>query len=408
MKNYLKLGGNLHPPKKEPVFDSVIIRYGGEMGIKGAWTRRTYEKRLLSNIRRVLKHYGIPYERIVWKRGRLFLKTSSPMEASTRLLKVFGISSVSPAIETTSKIEDITDLCIFLAHSKLKKGNSFAVRCRRVGKHPYTSIDVCRYVGQKILEAFPDLELKVNLENPDVTFMVEIRDELAFVFTEIMRGSGGFPLGVQPKLVCLLSGGIDSPVACWLVMKRGCPIIPIYFDNSPFTSSEATERVLDVAKVLFDWAIGLPREIYVIKHGKNLAEIIRKCPREFTCILCKRMMYRIAERIADMEKAEGIVTGESIGEQASQTLRNLRVLNQAATKYPVHRPLLGFDKVEIENIARKIGTYEVSARDVGKCTAAPPKPSTKARINEVVKAEENLNINDIIENSLKELEKIHL
>lgn len=399
------------PSREEPnsaIFDTVIIRYAGEIGIKAAWTRRTYERRLSDNIRKALSHHKIRYDEIVRRYGRLYLKTPSTREASLKLSKVFGISSLSPALETTSELNDILDRTLHLARLTLRKGNSFAVRCRRTGDQPYTSIDVCREVGREILAKFPGLNLKVDLENPDVELGIEIREESAFLYTEVVRGVGGLPLGTQPKVVCLLSGGIDSPVACWLAMKRGCPIVPVYFDNAPFTDESTTQRALRVARVLFDWALGFPRRMYIVPNGQNLAEFREKCPQRLTCILCKRMMYRVAERIAEKEGAEGIVTGEAIGEHASQTLRNLRVLTAAATKYPIHRPLLGFDKAETERMARKIGTYEVSIQRAMGCTAVPRKPATSTDPQKVTEAEKALNIEELVQNSLSSLKVITL
>lgn len=399
------------PSREEPssaIFDTVIIRYGGEIGIKAAWTRRTYERRLLDNIRKALSHHKICYDEIVRKYGRLYLKTPSTMEASLKLSRIFGISSLSPALETTSEINDILDRALHLARLTLKKGNSFAIRCRRTGDQPYTSVDVCRKVGREILAKFSELNLNVDLENPDVELGIEIREDSAFLYTAVVKGVGGMPLGTQPKVVCLLSGGIDSPVACWLAMKRGCPIVPIYFDNTPFTDESTTQRAMKVARVLFDWSIRFPRRMYIIPNGQNLAEFREKCPKRLTCLLCKRMMYRIAERIAEKEGAEGIVTGEAIGEQASQTLRNLRVLTAAATKYPVHRPLLGFDKAETERIAREIGTYGVSIQRTMGCTAVPSKPATSVEPQKVIEAEKALNLEELVQKSSSSLKIIAL
>ncbi len=389
-------------------FDTIIIRYAGEMGIKGAWTRRLYERHLLRNMKNALKHYQIPYDEILRKYGRLYLKTSQVREACVGLSKVFGISSFSPALETTSILSDIIDKSLLLAGSALRQGNSFAVRCRRKGDHPYTSLEVCREAGRRILEKFHERNLRVELEKPDVELGIEIREDKAFIYRSIVEGAGGLPLGTQPKAVCLLSGGIDSPVACWLTMRRGCPMVPVYFDNAPFTDETTTGRAMVVAKALFEWSIGFPRRIYVVPHGQNLMEFGEKCPKRLTCILCKRMMYRVAERIADMERAEGIVTGDAIGEQASQTLRNLRVLTTAAEKYPIHRPLLGFDKAETERLARKIGTFNLSTQRAKGCTAAPHKPATSAGTQEVAEAEKLLSIDGMVEKSIEALKVIEV
>lgn len=383
-------------------FDSVIVRFGGEIGIKGAWTRRAYEKLVLKNIKKVLKHYDIHYKELIHKRGRIYIRTKNVEETIRKITRVFGVSSVSQAIETTSDMNEIVQKAVELADITLRSGSSFAVRCRRVGKHSYSSMDVCKETGKQILMDLRSRKLEVDLNNPQFTISVEVRDEDAYIFSETVNGVGGFPLGSQPKVVCLLSGGIDSAVACWLVMKRGCPITPVHFDIAPFTDKTATTKALDVARKLFEWATGFPRKVYVVPHGKNLETFVMESPRKLTCILCKRMMYRIAERIAEMEKAEGIVTGEAIGEQASQTLHNLRVLNEAATRYPVHRPLLGFNKLETEKLAKKISTFKISTRKTGGCSAAPKKPTTKAKFETVKKAEQELDIEEMTTESIRE------
>jgi thiamine biosynthesis protein ThiI len=382
-------------------FDSVVVRFGGEMGVKGEWTRRTYEKLLMRNIKRILKHHGVSYEKLIHKRGRIYIETENAEETALRLTRVLGISSVSPAVRTSSEMDKIVRVAVELAHAVLAEGSSFAVRCHRVGKQLYTSMEVCRDVGEHILKKLTDRNLRVNLTNPQHTISVEVREDYAYVFSETLHGVGGFPLGSQPKIVGLLSGGVDSSVACWLTMKRGCPLIPLYLDNAPFTDKDTTARALDVAKKLFSWSIGFPRKIYVVPHGKNLQVLMNKSPKKLTCILCKRIMYRIAERVAEIERAEGVVTGEAIGEQASQTLHNLRVLNEAAVNHPIHRPLLGFDKGETEELARKIGTFEISIRKAKRCSAAPKRPATKAKLEAVKQAEQKLDTKRMVEESVK-------
>jgi len=390
------------------VYDSVIVRFTGELWLKKVWTRKFYEKRLARNIKQTLKHYRIEYVELVRRHGRFYLKTKSALEASNILARVFGISSVSPGIETSSEFDNIIQKSLQLAEISLKKGNTFAVRCKRVGNQDYSSADVQKILGQKIQDTFgKELDLRVDLSNPDVVLGVEIRDNQTFVYLHTIDAVGGMPLGVQPRLVGLFSGGIDSAVGMWLVMKRGCPVVPIYFDNSPFTDYTTTDRALKVAKVLFDWAIGFPRKVYIVQHGENMKKI-RTTNKKYSCLLCKRMMYRVAERLAAQLHAEGIVTGEAIGEQASQTITNLRVLDTAVKEYPVHRPLLGFDKEETEAIGRRIGTYEFSSSKAGACSAVPYQPSTKAKMEEVLKAEEKLDIEAMIEQSLKSIKIIEV
>ena len=389
-------------------FDSVIVRLGGEIWIKKSWTRHWYLRRLVHNIKAVLQHHNVSYSKIFRRDGRIFLRTGESLEAAERLSSVFGVSSVSPALETGAELDAIVEECLSLAGRILSEGDRFAVKCRRVGKHPYSSQEVCRVVGHRVLEEFAARKVSVDLSDPDVRFGIEVRGELGFVFSDVIDGVGGFPLGVQGRVVGLLSGGLDSAVACWLVMKRGCLVAPLYLDCAPFTDESTNERAIEVARALSDWAIGFPRRLHIVKYGKSLKEIVEGAPRRLTCILCKRMMYRVAERIADKVGANGLVTGEAIGEQASQTLQNLRVLDRACVSYPVLRPLLGFNKAETEGLARKIGTYEVSARSVKGCEAVPYKPATKAKLEEVVEAENGLNIEKMVERCAKELMVVDL
>jgi thiamine biosynthesis protein ThiI len=382
-------------------FDSIIVRLSGEIGIKSEWTKRHYEEMLIRNIKNALEYYSLPPKAVDRKRGRIYIETSRAQEITHTLTKIFGISSVSPAMQTSSDANAIVQTALNLAEHIIKNRSTFAVRCRRIGTHTYSSMDICKEVGKQILSNLKKRNLHVNLTKPQHTVSIEIRGAKAYVYAETLHGEGGFPMGSQAKVVCLLSGGIDSPVASWLAMKRGSPITPVYIDNAPFTDENTTTKALETAKKLFEWSIGFPRKVYVAKNGENLKTIIKKTPRKLTCILCKRIMYRIAERIAEKEKAEGIVTGEAVGEQASQTMHNLRVIDEAATRYPVHRPLLGFDKIETENIARKIGTLGISTQRARSCTAAPSKPATKAKLQGVKEAEKNLDIERIVEESVK-------
>jgi len=381
--------------------DSIIVRFGGEIGIKSEWTRKTYENLLLKNIKNALSHNDLVPEAITRRRGRIYLETQKPRETATCLTKIFGISSASPAVKTTSDMPTLLDTALKVADATFKQGSSFAVRCNRIGTHPYSSMEICREAGSQILGNLKQRNIHVDLTNPQTTLEIEVWNREAYIYTETLPGPGGFPVGSQGKVVCLLSGGIDSPVACWLAMKRGCPIVPLYLDNSPLTDETTTAKAVDTARKLFEWSIGFSTKMYVVPHGENLETVMKHAPKRFTCLLCKRIMYRIAERIADIEKAEGIVTGEAIGEQASQTITNLRVLDNAAEKYPIHRPLLGFDKVETEGLARKIGTLNISTRKAKGCCAAPSQPATRAKLETVNEAEEKLDIEGMVEKSVK-------
>ena len=392
----------------EPEFDTVIIRLGGEIGIKADWTRKLYERRLIGNIKAVLKHHAIPYEALNRRFGRLYLRTSQAQNASQKLARVFGISSVSPALETTSKLSDIIEKNVQIAGSTFKKRSSFAVRCRRVGKHAYTSQDVCREVGRQVLDAYSERGLRVNLKNPDITLSIEVREDKAYISTEIMRGVSGLPLGTQPKLVSLLNEDISSSVACWMVMKRGCPILPLYFEETPF-NNESTNQALKSAKTLFEWTIGFPKKVYIVSHGPNLAQIEQNCPKKLKSVLSKRMMYRVAEQVAEMEHAEGTVTGEPFNEPAGEALHALSLQDEAAKHFPIYRPLIGLDALEIDELARKIGTFKISSVRRMKKSEATSKQSEKIiKLKEIKEAEARLNTDEMVEASLKSLRIISL
>ncbi len=205
----------------------------------------------------------------------------------------------------------------------------------------------------------------------------------------------------QSKVICLVSGGIDSPVAAWLVMRNGCAPVFVFFDNYPFADETTKQRAMEAIKKLSEYAHGNKLKVYWVPHGDDLTDILRNCPRSLTCVLCRRMMYRLAEKIALLEGADAIVTGEIIGEHASQTLINLRVENQAISDVSILRPLLGINKQEVENLARKIGTFDASTKPASCCTGPPPKPRTRASLEEVLEAEDRLNIEGMISRDLE-------
>ena len=207
--------------------------------------------------------------------------------------------------------------------------------------------------------------------------------------------------GLQAKVVCLVSGGIDSPVAAWLTIRKGCIPVFVFFDNYPFADKTTKQRAVEAIKRLGKHVHKGKLKIYVVPHGEDIADILRNCPRNLTCVLCRRMMYRLAEKIALLEGAEAIVTGEIIGEHASQTLRNLRVESEAVSSVSILRPLVGMNKVEVESLAKKIGTLDASISPAACCTGPPEKPRTYASLEEVLEAEGHLNIEDMISRDMK-------
>lgn len=205
----------------------------------------------------------------------------------------------------------------------------------------------------------------------------------------------------RSKVICLVSGGIDSPAAAWLAMRKSCVPVFAFFDNYPFADETTKQRAIEAIEKLKNYTPRNKVTIYVIPHGNNLTDILKNCPRNLTCVLCRRMMYRVAEKIALLEGADAIVTGEIIGEHASQTLVNLRVASQAISEVTMLRPLLGMNKQEVENLARKIGTFDASTKPASCCTGPPPKPRTRARLKEIRKAEEQIDIDEMVSRDLK-------
>ncbi len=384
------------------LFDTVIVRLGGEIGIKSAWTRRAYEKRLIQNIKAFLKHHSIPYEKIIRKQGRIYIMTNQAKKAALKLTKVFGISSLSPTCQTTSELRDITTQSLKLAKRKLQKQNSFAVKCKRVGIHPYSSGDICQQIGQEILEAFQKLQVQVNLTNPDIIIGIEIRQNDAYIYTDTIAAPDGLPVGTQPKTISLIKPDLNSPVACWLSMKRGCPFVPAYFSENQ--NKIAFKQVKDICKALFEWSIGRSTKLYLVPHNQNITLLKQECPQRLLGIIDKRLIYRIAAHIADKEKAEAIVTGETIGEKSHQTLRHFKLQDQAVRDYPIHRPLSGLSSTEIKKLAQVIGIPKALTTIPKKSPAIIPKEAALQTLREVEATENKLNIQKMIDTTIEKLE----
>jgi thiamine biosynthesis protein ThiI len=242
------------------------------------------------------------------------------------------------------------------------------------------------------MTSLSNLELSVDLDEPEQTISVEVREGNAYIFVETVNGVGGMPTGSQGKVICTISSGLDSPVAAYKVMKRGCVPVFVNFDNSPHMEGECNDIAVRQAEVLAQHIYNYEVKMYIIPHGTDLTNIIENTPGKMTCLFCKRNMLRLAREIAVIEDADAIVTGEIIGEQASQTSRNLRVISDAICDYPILRPLVGDDKVDVEHLARQIGTYRF-AREAASCCSLPPRyPSVQAEPDRVKSAEENIDV----------------
>lgn len=379
----------------------VIVRYG-EISLKGL-NRRFFEDKLLKHIRIAVKDLGRP--RVYKEHSRLYVETENGNEHEivSRIRKIFGIVSVS----ISDKFEVNMDLIKEKVKEEIEKGiknkgiKTFKIETRRADKaFPMDSLEINRELGGYVLDTFEDLN--VDVHNPDVVVYVEIRNT-SFVYSEKIPGFGGLPLGTNGKAMVLLSGGIDSPVAAWLVGKRGVQIEAIHFHSYPFTSDRAKEKVIELAKTL---------SIYFGKfrmHSINLLpiqkEINEKCPEEQMTILARRYMMKIAERVALDRGCEALVTGENIGQVASQTMQSLNCTNNAVSM-PVFRPLITMDKMEIVDIAKKLDTYETSILPYEDCCTVflPKRPVTKPRLENILLSEEKLDEEKLINDAINSIE----
>ncbi len=387
----------------EDMFDTVIVRFSGEIGIKAPMTRKQYERRLTTNIKAALKHYAIPYSTFNRKPGRLYIKTHQAEKAAKQVRRVFGVQSLSPAIETSSNLDDILGDSLKVASSKFVPGKSFAVRCHRVGNHRYTSQDICTSVGEHFRVSLPKLKLRVDLEQPKQTLHVEIRDEKAYLFIHIVKGPGGLPLGTQPKLICLLKGDAESTVACWMTMKRGCPPIFVHIANSITERQENSNEVKMTAQALMKWNIGFPRKLRVTQYHLGLHKITERYTLEIAALICKRLMLQTAHRIAEAENAEGIVTGDVLGKKATQTIHSLRFQDEAVKGFPVYRPLIGLDKSETAEAAKIIGLKKTSKEEIRQL-----KPEATVKYKEIKKIQRELKVERLVEEALKTLQILEL
>jgi tRNA uracil 4-sulfurtransferase len=378
-------------------FHCVMVRYG-EIGIKSEQIRRKYELLLIRNIAAMLDAGGIPFEGIVRERGRIFVRSSDP-RAPDAVSKVFGVVSVSPVIVTGTDVKDACETAAAVGREVIGQGQSFAIRARRVGEQPYTSQEIGRMCGDAVFEAVRERDPRVDLKKPDHQIYVEMRENRSYVFPRIIKGVGGMPLGSQGKMVALISGGIDSPVAAWLMMRRGCDIIPVFFNSGEFSGPDYASRAIDTIKKLKEWAPGHDIKIYEVPQGAALREFVDRDNIKYTCVFCKHVMYKIAVEIARHENAHGLVTGSSLGQVASQTSDNLMV-EHYMIDFPIYHPLIGLDKTEIIEMATRIGTYDISIRPATCCKAVPKHPSIHGRMEEIARIENEFDLKAMAEKAL--------
>ena len=364
------------------------------------------ERRLAHQIEATLTRKGLEGVKVKRRYGRLYVEGATAQD-SDAIAKVFGVASVMPSQKTFSDRESVLRLAVRVASERIGDGQSFAVRPKVVGEHEYSSQDLAVETGSAVNAALSGRGVYVNLSEPDVTLYIEVRDRDAFVYTEIIKGVGGLPYGSQGRLVALFSGGIDSPVAMWLMMKRGTETLPLFMDQRPHVGESYVERSLLACKTISEFVPSANFGLYSAPIGDIMGRILETSKPGLRCVLCKRSMYRIASTFAEEHGAKGIVTGESLGQVASQTLDNLFVLEEAVD-FPVMRPTIGFDKLEIERKARDIGTYNITAHTVEGCTVVPDRPTARARIEEVHEAEKALGLIELCTDAVSRIEFIEI
>ena len=389
------------------MYQSFLIKYA-EIGVKGK-NRYLFEEALVKQIKYALKKAEGEFQ-VRRTDGRIYVDALSEFdfdEAVESLKKVFGISGICPVVYMEDEgFEKLGQAVVkYVGEVYPERNKSFKVAARRARKnYPLNSMEINVELGGVILDAYP--EMHVDVHRPDILLNVEIRDKI-YLYSQIIPGPGGMPVGTGGKAMLLLSGGIDSPVAGWMIAKRGVKIDAVYFHAPPYTSERAKTKVVDLAKKVAAYAG--PVWLHVVNFTDIQLYIYDKCPHDELTIIMRRYMMRIAEHIARETECLGLITGESIGQVASQTMASLAATNEVCTM-PVYRPLIGFDKMEIVDIAEKIDSYETSILPYEYCCTifVAKHPVTKPNLNIIKRHEQNLQegIDELVKTALETKEVI--
>ncbi len=390
------------------MYKAFLIKYG-EIGTKGK-NRYVFEDALMRQIRRALKRVEGTF--VVSKEdGRIYVDTEGDYDYDgtiAALQTVFGILWICPMMQVDDNgFDDLAvQVCKYLKDIYGDEKKTFKCFARRARKnYPKNSMEICMDMGEKILDAYPE-QFTVDVHNPEIELNIEIRSRVN-IYSEFIPGPGGMPVGTNGKATLLLSGGIDSPVAGYMIAKRGVVIDAVYFHAPPYTSERAKQKVVDLAKLVARYSG--PINLHVVNFTDIQLYIYDQCPHDELTIIMRRYMMKIAEHFAKEEDSLGLITGESIGQVASQTMHSLAVTNEVCT-LPVLRPLIGMDKQEIINISEKIGTYETSILPFEDCCTifVAKHPVTKPTLKSIVKSERNLNekIDELMKVAIETTEKI--
>ena len=381
----------------------IILIKNGELALKGL-NRSNFEDALIKNMRRRLKSLGDFTIRKA--QSTIYFEPQSEdfdfEEALFRISRVFGIAAFSRALVCEKNMEDILAKAVVYLKEDLENIRTFKVEAKRADKHfPLKSPEICRELGGTLLSAYP--HLKVDVHNPDLVVNVEIRDFAAYVRGEQIAGAGGLPVGTAGTASILISGGIDSPVAAWTMAKRGLRLNAIHFASPPYTSARAEMKVRKLLSKVAAYSGGI--NFAIVPFTEIQDEIAENCPEDYFTLIMRRMMMRISERIARRDSSLALITGESLGQVASQTLPAL-VTTDSVVNMPVLRPLIGMDKEEIIRISRNIDTFETSILPYEDCCTVftPKHPKTRPTLESCEEAEKNLKIEELIEKAIKNTE----
>ena len=387
--------------------NDIILCKLGEIVLKGL-NRKSFELKLMGNIRRRLAPIG--KFKVYCLQSTVYVEAEedgADMDAAFEALqKVFGIVKLSRAAACEKDRDAIAKKAIEYLRNDMLAAKSFKVESKRSDKSfPLSSIQLSQYVGGELAEAYPNCA--VDVHDPELTVMVEVRDVAAYVHAGATPGAGGMPVGSNGTAVTLLSGGIDSPVSTYMIAKRGVRLIPVHFFSFPYTSEAAKEKVVELAQLLTEYCGRMTLEVVPFTHIQE--EIRDKCPEEYFTLIMRRFMMRIAERIAEANGAKAIVTGENLGQVASQTMEAM-ASTQSVIHLPTLQPLVGMDKEEIVQLARRIGTFDTSILPYEDCCTVftPRHPRTRPKVSEVAEVERALDVDALVEEALQGVERIRL
>ena len=367
----------------------------GEVVLKGL-NRRSFEDKLLSNVRRRLR--GCGSFQVYLRQSTIYVEPQGEcdMEAAWEACRqVFGVVSIARAVPCEKTVEAITDTAEKYLASEFANAKSFKAESKRADKSYYlNSIQISQEVGGELAERFPSVA--VDVHNPDLTVYVEIREKAAYVHAPAVPGAGGLPVGMGGRAVSLLSGGIDSPVSSWMMARRGVELEMVHFVSPPYTSQQAQDKVLELAHLLTGYCGRLV--VHIVPFTKIQEEIRKNCPEEYFTLIMRRFMMRLAQAVARKIGAKALVTGESLGQVASQTMLALGTTDDVC-EMPVLRPLIGMDKVEIIRIARQIGTFDTSILPYEDCCTVftPRHPCTRPKLEDVRAAEAALDVDALVQ-----------